>query len=83
MREAAKDAKRQLFEVIGNILEASIEDIQCRGRWISVKDNPEKGMSFADAVKAALYKKGITIIGRGSYNPPDVEPFCWRPDSQI
>jgi 4-hydroxybenzoyl-CoA reductase alpha subunit len=76
VKAAAKDAKRQLFEVIAERMEANIEDIQCRDRMISVKGSPEKGMSFADGVKAALYTKGITIIGRGTYNPPEIEPFC-------
>lgn len=75
VRLAAKDAKRQLFEVVAEILEANIEDIESRDRWVSVKGSPGKGMSFSDAVKTVLHQKGISIVGRGSYNPSDVEPM--------
>ena len=74
IRAAAKDAKKQLFEVVSDLLEANVEDIQSRDRWISVKGSPQRGMSFAEAVQAALYKKDMIIIGRGSYNAPDLEP---------
>jgi CO/xanthine dehydrogenase Mo-binding subunit len=80
VREAAKDAKRQVFEVIADLWGGRHEDIQCRDGWLTMRRNPEKKMSFAEAVKIALYKKGITIIGRGSYNPPDVEPFSFNAD---
>ena len=75
VRAAAKDAKKQLFEVVSERLEASLEDIQSKDRWIFVKGNEEKKIGFAEAVREALHKKGLTIIGRGSYNPPNVEPM--------
>jgi len=74
IRAAVQDAKRQLFEVVSELLEANAEDLQSRDRRIFVKGSPERGMSFAEAVKAALHKKGLIIVGRGSYHAPDVEP---------
>jgi CO/xanthine dehydrogenase Mo-binding subunit len=35
-------------------------------------------MSFAEAVKATLHQKGVPIFGRGTYDPPTVEPSAWE-----
>ena len=70
VKAAASDAKRQLFEVIAQALEANPEDLEARDRRIYVKGNPEKGMFFKDAVLASyMSKEGNPILGRGYYRP--------------
>ena len=69
-KAAASDARRQLFEVAAQALEANPEDLAARDRRIYVKGNPEKGMSFKDAVLASyMSKEGNPILGRGYYRP--------------
>lgn len=78
VRAACADAKRQLLKVAAQKLEAHIDDLQCRDRWVSVKGSPEKGMSFADAVRASIYSgKGMPIQASGYFNP-DVREFDHR-----
>ena len=70
VKAAASDARRQLFEVAAQALEANPEDLEARDRRIYVKGNPEKGMSFKDAVLASyMSKEGNPILGRGYYRP--------------
>lgn len=73
VRCAAKDAKRQLFEVVAEILEANVEDIESRDGWVFVRGSPDRGISFSEGVKAALDNKGTVIVGRGIYNPSNVD----------
>lgn len=70
VKAAAADAKRYLLEAVAKKLEANIEDLEARDRRIYVKGNPEKGMTFSEAVMAAqALKGGEVVIGKGSYNP--------------
>jgi 4-hydroxybenzoyl-CoA reductase subunit alpha len=70
IKRAATDAKKQLFDVVAEKLEANIDDLEARDRRIYVKGSPEKGMSFTDAVLATQEaRNGMPIIGKGSYNP--------------
>lgn len=70
VKAACCDAKAQLFAAAAEKLEAKVEDLECRDNWISVKGSPDKGMSFADGVKASIYSdKGMPILGKGFFNP--------------
>ncbi|MEE8449040.1 MAG: molybdopterin cofactor-binding domain-containing protein [Thermodesulfobacteriota bacterium] len=70
VRAAAQDAKRQLFGPVAEKLEASPQDLECRHRRVYVKGSPDKGLSFAEAVRACMYSRaGMPIMGRGYYNP--------------
>lgn len=73
---ASTDAKRQIFEVVGDRLEVSIEDLEAKDGWIYAKGSPEKGMSFKDAVSLCQTCKKVVLplIGRGHFEP-DTEPF--------
>ena len=65
---AASDARRQLFEVAAQELEASPEDLIAKNREISVKDSPGRSISFAQAVAASIAKRrGNPVIGQGHY----------------
>jgi 4-hydroxybenzoyl-CoA reductase subunit alpha len=65
---AASDARRQLFEVAAQELEANPEELIAKKREISVKDSPGRSISFTQAVAASIAKrKGNPIIGQGHY----------------
>jgi 4-hydroxybenzoyl-CoA reductase alpha subunit len=65
---AASDARRQLFEVAAQELEANPEDLIVKNREISVKDSPGRSISFTQAVAASIAKRrGNPIIGQGHY----------------
>lgn len=70
VKRAAADARRQLFEVVAEKLEANVEDLEARHRRIYVKGSPERGMTFAEAVQLSLYLKKTPLLGRGFYTPP-------------
>src|SRR5512139_696500 len=65
---AASDARRQLFEVAAQELEANPDDLIAKNREISVKDSPGRSISFTQAVAASIAKRrGNPIIGQGHY----------------
>jgi 4-hydroxybenzoyl-CoA reductase subunit alpha len=75
VKEAAKAAKRKIFEVVSEKLEANIDDLETRNGRIYIKGSPEKGVSFVEALKLVQYAdKPMPVIGRGFYQPPAKEP---------
>jgi 4-hydroxybenzoyl-CoA reductase subunit alpha len=73
VKAAAEDVKRQLFDFVADQLEANDSNLISKDGRIFVRENPERGMSFSEAVKRCLYsKQGQHIIGRGNYNPDTV-----------
>lgn len=65
---AASDARRQLFEVAAQELEANSEELITKNREIFVKDSPGRSISFAQAVAASIAKRrGNPIIGQGHF----------------
>lgn len=74
-RMAACEAKEKLFEAVAERLEADVKDLEVKDRRIYIKENPERGMSFQEALKVYQYSdRPMPIIGRGSYYPPAKEP---------
>ncbi len=71
VKMAAADAKRQLMEfAVANLGVNIVYDLDIKDRWIHLVDRPERGISYFDAVKAAIRgKDGEVIIGRGHYTP--------------
>ena len=69
---AARDVKRQLFEVVAKKLRVTADSLEAKNRRILVKGSPDKGMPFEEAVKAYWYegKGALPLIGRGAYSPP-------------
>jgi CO/xanthine dehydrogenase Mo-binding subunit len=68
---AARDVKRQLFQVIADKLEANPEDLEAEDSRIFVKGSPDRGMSFREAVMAYQASgSSLPLIGRGHYDPP-------------
>ena len=68
VRLAAADAKRQLFEVAAEKLEASVEDLVARDHNIFVQGSPDRGLPLTKVVRMALIQ-GRPVMGQGSYSP--------------
>ncbi|MBW1800659.1 MAG: molybdopterin-dependent oxidoreductase [Deltaproteobacteria bacterium] len=69
---AAEAAKRELFKVVSEKLEANPDDLVAGDHEIFVKGSPDQSVSFIDAVN--LYQKqndGSPLVVGGSYNSPD------------
>ena len=67
-RRAAADAKRQLIDTVARKLGVDKEALICRDHCIYVKDDPEKGMSFNDAVFAFQEENGgMEVVGKGVF----------------
>lgn len=71
VKEAAADAKRQLFQIAAKELGANIEDLESKDGRIYVKSDPDRNMTIARAVRTAL-SKDVTIMGRG-YRWPKID----------
>ena len=67
---ATMEARQQLAQIVADELETRAEDIQFQGGRVFVKENPDRGYHFKEAVRLALEKRGQIVIGRGSYDPP-------------
>lgn len=75
-KRAASDAKRQLLEVAAKGLGVKVDDLEARNGLIYVRDNPEKSMSHASAIRAAR-ANNMTITGRGERWPPGINRTGW------
>ncbi|MBI4320802.1 MAG: molybdopterin-dependent oxidoreductase [Chloroflexi bacterium] len=64
---AAADAKRQLFRLIAERLEAHDDDLEARHARIFVKGSPQRGMSFAEVASYVMKDLGVHIQGKGDY----------------
>jgi 4-hydroxybenzoyl-CoA reductase subunit alpha len=74
-RMAASEARGKLLEAAAEKMEADIKDLEIRDRRVFSKENPERGMSFQEAVKVYQYSdRPMPIVGTGSYMPPAKEP---------
>lgn len=70
--EAARDAKRQLFEVAADMLGVTTEELEAKDGKIYVKADPEKSVTHAEAVA----KHWGPIVGRGNTWPSELlEPI--------
>ncbi len=67
---AATEARDQLAHVVAEELEARVSDIQFQEGRVFVSGSPDSGFTFQEAAKLALNKKGLIVMGRGSYDPP-------------
>lgn len=77
--QAARDAKRQILDVISLQLEAPPEEIKFSGGKVYIQAREERGMTFKEALKAYHYAdKPMPLVGRGFY-----EPDCLTGDDRI
>jgi CO/xanthine dehydrogenase Mo-binding subunit len=70
-REAAADAKKQLFEIASKMLKVKPEELEAHDGNIYLKNAPDKSVSIRRTVINAL-ANDITIMGRG-YRWPEVD----------
>lgn len=71
VKAAAADARRQLFEVMADKLEANIEDLVARDRKVFVKGSPDKAIPMDLAISTwQRERSGDSIIGRGLFALP-------------
>jgi len=71
VKAAAADAKKQLFKMAAEMLEADPEDLTSREAKIFVKGNPSKAVTVSDVARGCLYREGgFPIVGRGAWDPP-------------
>jgi CO/xanthine dehydrogenase Mo-binding subunit len=77
VKAAAADAKKQLLEAAGEVLEANPLDLEAHEGIIRVKGSPERSITVKDVPKGAtyLYGKGRPILGRGTFTVPDATPL--------
>ena len=67
---AAKDAKRQIFEVAAKMLGVTPDELEARDRFIYVKATG-KSIAFDKVVRSLHYREGgAVVIGNGWYDPP-------------
>ncbi|MFQ5913829.1 MAG: xanthine dehydrogenase family protein molybdopterin-binding subunit [Nitrospinota bacterium] len=76
IRQAAEDAKQQLFRVAAVALEAAPEDLETQNGRIFPRGAPERSVSFADVALGVQGPDGKhvggPVLGRGHYTPVDV-----------
>jgi len=70
VKAAAADAKRQLLEAAGDLLEANPLDLEVRKGVISVKGSPHRKLLVRQVPMGAggHFTEGRPIIGRGTYS---------------
>ncbi|MDE2027374.1 MAG: molybdopterin-dependent oxidoreductase [Candidatus Omnitrophica bacterium] len=66
----ARDAKRQILDVVAKEYKMSIEDLDIKAEKVIIKKEGRSLMSFDKALELCYsFNYGKQIIGRGSYNP--------------
>lgn len=69
---AANAAKKEIFKVVSEELDARLDDLVAHNRKVFVKGSPEIFISFADAINLYQIKNnGSPLLVKGSYNSPD------------
>ena len=75
VKAAAEDARQQLAEIAAEILEARVEDIECRQGRFFVGGSAERSLPFEEvAARATFARHGAPVVGTGFYKPPTVLP---------
>jgi CO/xanthine dehydrogenase Mo-binding subunit len=75
-RYAALEARKVLFEVAGELLEARVQDLEAKDGNIYVKGTPTKYVTVNQAAAESWRNRGNPIIGKGV----NVDPWSVQPD---
>lgn len=69
---AAEDVKKQLFGLAAKLLRTTPDRLDMREKRIFLTEDPQKGITFADALRRAPFvtSGSYSITGIGVYNPP-------------
>jgi CO/xanthine dehydrogenase Mo-binding subunit len=71
VKQAAADAKRQLFEVAGEQMEVRPDDLESRGGFLYVRNGKGSGIPISAIRMGVTYGKGRPITGRGTFSVPE------------
>ncbi len=75
--DAARQLRNRLAEVVSQILEARPEDLEFKDNRIYIRDSPDRGIDFKEAVKLC-YEKGVELKVKGYYMAPTTR---WDPET--
>ena len=68
---AALDARSQIFETAAELLKAKPEELLSNNGSVTVKDDPKRSVTIAQAARGRHFKEGgKVILGEGWYDPP-------------
>ncbi|MFQ5692460.1 MAG: xanthine dehydrogenase family protein molybdopterin-binding subunit, partial [Nitrospinota bacterium] len=71
VRQAAREAREQLFEVAAARLEVSAADLAVADGFISVRGAPRRRLSLAEAAQGAVFRRGGQgIFSQSTWDPP-------------
>jgi CO/xanthine dehydrogenase Mo-binding subunit len=72
---AAENAYDQLAEVAAELLDVTVDDVQCKKGIFFSKETPEKTIRFKEVASQATIKHhGAPVVGTGFYTPPTELP---------
>jgi len=66
VKAAASEAKKKIFQIAAQKLEANVEDLEAGGGRVYIKGSPDRGMSFSEIMNAS---ERTPIVGHGHFNP--------------
>jgi xanthine dehydrogenase molybdenum-binding subunit len=68
---AALDARSQVFETAAELLKAKPEELQSNDGSVTVKDDPSRSVTIAQAARSRHFREGgKVVLGEGWYDPP-------------
>jgi len=67
--DAARDVKQQIFKHAAELLGESPDKLVAKDEKIFARSEPDRSISFQEALMAAI-EAGGTLIGKGAYTPP-------------
>lgn len=67
VRMAARETKKELLDVAGEILEANPQELTVKNGLVSVVGSPTRVVSVAEAIQYSISKKGSSISGKGRF----------------
>jgi len=67
---ASKQAREQLLNLAGEILEENSKDLEIRDKKIFVKKDPDRDVTIAEVARWSYFQKDSPIITSGYYNGP-------------
>lgn len=73
-RKAAADARRQLFEVASQMLEADPDDLEARNGKIYIQGSSNPSLAVSQVAYESIVKRGKTITSKEVYSPPNTAP---------
>ena len=71
VRLAAENAREKLFQLAGELLEVSTDDLTIEAGSIHVKSSPQQSIRFKEVCREAVYRNGgKPIQAEGEWDPP-------------